>query len=143
LTLTERYSLVDAAKFLHTFCRRTLSNPDYATPAKDILKQHGPAMSLAILRGIAGASPRTTIPNLVELLTLLISKIPEHRVWMQENLFSPQLENPRLTTAVKAKFLQVATKSRSMKQTSEAANEFSLVARGLEGSSFGYASIAT
>ncbi|KAG8982393.1 hypothetical protein FRB93_008149 [Tulasnella sp. JGI-2019a] len=141
LTLTERYSLVDAAKFLHTFCRKTLASPDHAPQSKEILKRHGPTMTQAILVGIAGASPRTTIPNLVDLLAILISKIPEHRVWMKEVLFSPQLENPKLTRAAKDKFLQVATTSRSIRLTCDAANEFSLVARGLDGSGFGYASI--
>ncbi|KAG8848646.1 hypothetical protein FRB96_001053 [Tulasnella sp. 330] len=163
LTLTERYSLVDAAKFLHTFCRKTIgepldinngrsilsylqagsssASPEHAPQAKEILKKHGPAMSRAILAGIAGASPRTTIPNLVDLLAILISKIPEHRVWMKEVLFSPQLDNPKLTQAAKDKFLQIATTSRSIRQTCDAANEFSLVARGLDGSSFGYASV--
>ncbi|KAG8960035.1 hypothetical protein FRC05_007133 [Tulasnella sp. 425] len=141
LTLPERYSLVDAAKFLSTFSRRAIANPDYVDGAKVLLKQHGPAMSQALLSGIGGASPRSTIPNLVELLAILLAKIPEHRTWMKETLYSPVMENPRLTREAKDKFLFAATSSRSSRQTSEAANEFSLVARGLDGSGFGYASL--
>lgn len=33
-------------------------------------------------------------------------------------------------------------RSRSIKRTREAANQFALVARGLEGTSFGYASVS-
>ncbi|KIO27349.1 hypothetical protein M407DRAFT_73314 [Tulasnella calospora MUT 4182] len=129
LTLPERYSLVDAAKFL------------YSDGAKTLLKQCGPAMSQALLSGIGGASPRSTIPNLVELLAILLAKVPEHRTWMKETLYSPLMDNPRLTREAKDKFLFAATSSRSSRQTSEAANEFSLIARGLDGSGFGYASL--
>ncbi|KAG9019808.1 hypothetical protein FRB90_005956 [Tulasnella sp. 427] len=141
LTLPERYSLVDAAKFLSTFSRRAIVNPDCAEAAKALLKQHGPAMSQALLSGISGASPRSTIPNLVELLAILLAKVPEHRTWMKETLYSPLMSNPRLTREAKDKFLFAATAARSSRQTSDAANEFSLIARGLDGSGFGYASL--
>ncbi|KAG8960312.1 hypothetical protein FRC00_000674 [Tulasnella sp. 408] len=110
LTLPERYSLVDAAKFLKGD-RKPIANPEYSDGAKTLLKQHGPAMSQALLSGIGGASPRSTIPNLVELLAILLAKVPEHRTWMKETLYSPVMDNPRLTREAKDKFLFAATSS--------------------------------
>lgn len=42
----------------------------------------------ALLMAIGGAAPRSTIPNLAELLSLLLNKLPECRPWMQDILFS-------------------------------------------------------
>ncbi|KAG8959657.1 hypothetical protein FRC03_007658 [Tulasnella sp. 419] len=143
LSLPDRYSLVDAAKFLHTFARRGTSHPTHTTVTLAIFQQHGRQVLEAILVGVAGSAPRSTIANLVELMTLLVNKVPEARGWMQEILYSPNFEHPKLTPQVKDKFLKVATSSRYSRTTAIAANEFALVARGLEGSSFGYASATT
>ena len=47
----------------------------------------------------------------------------------------------KATSEAKDKFLKSVFSSRSLRRTRDAAQQFSLVARGLEGSSFGYASV--
>ncbi|KAG9095471.1 hypothetical protein FRC06_009767 [Ceratobasidium sp. 370] len=47
--------------------------------------------------------------------------------------------NARIPAAAREKFMKTVLGTRSTKKTKEAANEYALVARGLEGSAFGYA----
>ena len=48
----------------------------------------------------------------------------------------------RATPEAKNKFIKTIFGTRSIKRTRDAAHQFTLVARGLEGSNFGYATAA-
>ncbi|KAF8762018.1 ARM repeat-containing protein [Rhizoctonia solani] len=143
LTLQERYSLVNACNFMM---------PNYGN--KGILME-------ALLLGIGGSAPRSTVPNLAELLSNLVSRVPnEARTWMGSVLMADNPSNAKIPAAAREKFMKAvlgyvdtgfveeitadvaANRTRSTKKTKEAANEYALVARGLEGSAFGYATSA-
>jgi len=141
LSLQERYSLVSACRFLRVFARHTISSSDLSEQGRIVFVEHGHAIMEALLHAIGGIAPRSTIQNLAELLSLMVSKLPsECKLWMQEILFSPRFVHPRATLPAKEKFMKSALSSRSSKKTSEAAHDFALVTRGLEGTSFGYTS---
>ncbi|KAJ6620513.1 hypothetical protein B0H10DRAFT_2216019 [Mycena sp. CBHHK59/15] len=70
---------------------------------------HGRAIMRAVLCGFAGVAPRTTGPNLIELLTRFPN---ECRVWIPED-FVPSTAGPE----AKDRFLKAVVGSRSMKRT--------------------------
>ncbi|KIK18577.1 hypothetical protein PISMIDRAFT_109109 [Pisolithus microcarpus 441] len=70
------------------------------------------------------------------------SKHPaETREWMNEILFADDFVESRATPEAKRAFVKAVIGSRSPKKTRDAAQQFALIARGLEGTSFGYASV--
>jgi hypothetical protein len=71
------------------FLQRALS-ADTLTEQTDLLiRTYGRPLVSALLFGIAGAAPRSSAPNLADLLAKLISARSELcRMWMTEVLFS-------------------------------------------------------
>jgi len=103
---------------------------------------HGRSIMNAVLDGFAGKAPRTAMPNLIELLSALLARYPaESRGWMTDVLYSEDFVESRVTGEAKDRFVKAITGSRNIKRVREAAQQFTLVARGLEGSSFGYTSV--
>ncbi|KZO91650.1 ARM repeat-containing protein [Calocera viscosa TUFC12733] len=139
MSLPERYCIVSGVRFLHTFIDQTLREcPDNAIPLN---KMHGFAMLHVILHGIAFRAPRSTIPNLSDLLAILSSKFFEDtQVSIRTILFSDDFSYPKATPAAKDAFMKAVARHRRVKKVKEAANDFALVVRGLEASGFGYAS---
>ncbi|PCH43249.1 ARM repeat-containing protein [Wolfiporia cocos MD-104 SS10] len=142
LSLQERYSLVAACTFLVSLINRT-SAEDELSEAKTMLgKLHGEPVMRAILRGFAGSSPRSATPNLVDLMSALIAKFPaESRSWVMHVLYEDGFADSRATDDAKEKFMKVVFGTRSSKRVRDAAQQFILIARGLEGTTFGYASV--
>ncbi|OBZ74388.1 Importin-13 [Grifola frondosa] len=142
LALQERYSLTAACKFLISLISRTYAT-DELTEAKAMLARvHGRSIMRAVLSGFAGVAPRSATANLIELLSTLITKFPaESKAWMTDVLFSDDFVQSKATPEAKEKFVKAVFGSRSLKRTRDAAQQFTLVARGLEGSSFGYTTI--
>lgn len=66
------------------------SSNDSLGDMKDMLVQsYGRTIMTAVLAGFAGVAPRSATPNLVELLSTLVSRYPnESRGWVSEILFS-------------------------------------------------------
>jgi len=60
------------------------------TPDKTVLIQrHGRSIMRAILCGFAGVAPRSATPNLIELLSTLVTRcLGECKVWITEILFA-------------------------------------------------------
>ncbi|THH20956.1 hypothetical protein EW146_g521 [Bondarzewia mesenterica] len=142
LALQERYSLVAAAKFLSTLINRTHASDDLGDARTVLAQTHGPAIMRAVLAGFAGVAPRSAAPNLIEVLSTLVAKYPaESRAWMSQILFSDDFVHSRAGPEAKEKFIKTVFGTRSIKRTRDAAQQFMLVARGLEDSSFGYASV--
>lgn len=141
MALPERYCIVSGVRFLHTFIDQTLREcPDNAIPLN---KVHGFAMLHVILHGIAFRAPRSTIPNLSDLLAILSSKFFEDtQVSIRTILFSDDFSYPKATPAAKEAFIKAIARHRRVKKVKETANDFALVVRGLEASGFGYASSA-
>ncbi|KAF8598080.1 ARM repeat-containing protein [Ceratobasidium sp. AG-I] len=140
LTLQERYSLVNACNFMTIFLRKTRNEAGLTEAGDALLRRQGGILVEALLLGIGGSAPRSTVPNLAELLANLVSRSPgEARTWMNTLLMAENSVNARIPAAAREKFMKTVLGTRSTKKTKEAANEYALVARGLEGSAFGYA----
>ncbi|KAK0494340.1 armadillo-type protein [Armillaria luteobubalina] len=143
MALQERYSLIAACNFLSNLIHRSCVYPALEAQRTQLISGHGRDIMRAVLFGLAGVSPRSATPNLVEMLsTLLVRCVEESRVWLKEILFDADFLPSKAGPAIKETFVKTVLGSRSIKRTREAANQFALVARGLEGTSFGYASVS-
>ncbi|KAK0237224.1 armadillo-type protein [Armillaria nabsnona] len=143
MALQERYSLIAACNFLSNLIHRSCVYPALEAQRTQLISGHGRDIMRAVLFGLAGVSPRSATPNLVEMLsTLLVRCIEESRAWLKEILFDDDFLPSKAGPAIKETFVKTVLGSRSIKRTREAANQFALVARGLEGTSFGYASVS-
>ncbi|TFK99936.1 ARM repeat-containing protein [Pterulicium gracile] len=162
LSLQERYSLVAACNFLGTLFNKTflVSTSTTFTPTStppessdlaelprstyiNFIQSHGRSILRAVLAGLSGVSPRSSTQNLIELLSTLISRCPEEcRMWIRDILLGPDLVPSKATQAQREKFVKQLAESRGMKRMREAVNEYVLVARGLDGTTFGYSSAA-
>ncbi|KAI0087502.1 ARM repeat-containing protein [Irpex rosettiformis] len=142
LALQERYALVASCTFLVSLINRTAA-AENLDEAKNIFAQkHGKNIMHAILSGFAAVAPRTATPNLIELLSTFITRYPiQSKEWINEILYSPDFCPSKATNEAKDKFMKTIFNSRSLRRTREAAQQFILVARGLEGTSFGYSSV--
>ncbi|KAF7373942.1 hypothetical protein MSAN_00606600 [Mycena sanguinolenta] len=167
LALQERYSLVAACTFLGTLIHRVAL---YAPISQDLLQQlqihmiraHGRSLMRAVLCGFAGAAPRSVTSNLLELLAALVSRWDDRAVgeaegemreagqvgggargWVAGIVFAEDFFPSRAGREDKERFVKTVVSSRSVKKTKEAANQFTIVAWGLEGSTFGYSSVST
>ncbi|EAU87903.1 hypothetical protein CC1G_01550 [Coprinopsis cinerea okayama7 len=148
LALQERYSLVSACNFMSNLIHRSSLTSELSTHKNNLLMAHGRAITSAVLHGIAGVAPRSVVPNLIEMLGTLMNRSSGLEGgpaivgrWMQEILFSGDFVQTKAGAETKDKFIKAVIASRSLKKTRDAAQQFALVARGLEGSSFGYASV--
>ncbi|RDX49711.1 ARM repeat-containing protein [Lentinus brumalis] len=143
MSLQERYSLVSVCTFLSSLIVRTASNDDLIGAKAAFAQAHGASIMRALLHGFAGVAPRSVLPNLLELLSTLTGKYPaESKQWMTSILFADDFYPCRATDDAKSKFIKAVFGTRSLKRTREAVQQFTIVARGLEGSSFGYATVS-
>ncbi|KAI0350564.1 ARM repeat-containing protein [Trametes cingulata] len=143
LSLQERYSLTSASTFLSSLINRTATDDDLASSKAALAQTHGFLIMRAILFGFAGVAPRSAMPNLIELLSTMITRYPlESKQWMSDILFAEDFYPCRATPETKTKFIKSVFGTRSLKRTRDAAQQFTLVARGLEGSAFGYATVS-
>jgi len=143
LALQERYSLVSACTFLVTLINRTFLNDDLHDAQRALVQVHGRPLMRAILCGFAGTAPRSVTPNLIELLPTLLTRHPaDSRSWISDIMFADDFIPSKAGPEAKEKFVKAVSSARSMKRMRDAAQQFALVARGLEGSSFGYASVS-
>ncbi|KAG7094032.1 hypothetical protein E1B28_007654 [Marasmius oreades] len=144
LTLQERYSLVAACSFLSTLIHRSYVHESLAPYRTQLVSTHGRAITEAVVSGLAGQAPRSATTNLIEMLSTLLTRcLSECRLWLNDVLFSENFIASKATKEDKERFMKAVLGSRTLKKTREAAQQFTLVARGLEGTSFGYASISS
>ncbi|KAF8591613.1 ARM repeat-containing protein [Ramaria rubella] len=140
--IQERYALVAACTFLASLIRNTLADGNLVEQADVLMSLHGKNIVQALLSGFAGVAPRSALPNLIDLLAMVSLKRPdESRIWMREVLFSEYFISCQASPEAKEKFLKTVASARSTKKIRDASNQFALIARGLEGSSFGYATV--
>ncbi|KAF8962197.1 armadillo-type protein [Flammula alnicola] len=147
LSLQERYSLVAACNFVSTLIHRSSVSDELSAHKTALLTTHGRALMRAVLQGFAGVAPRSVVPNLIEILGTLLSRAGDAgpgggaTQWMKDILMAEDFVPSKAGPEAKTKFIKAVAGSRSLKRTREAAQQFTLVARGLEGSSFGYSSL--
>ncbi|KAF8883564.1 hypothetical protein BD779DRAFT_829130 [Infundibulicybe gibba] len=146
LSLQERYSLVAASSFVSSLILQSSVLDELVQNKDQLLAAHGRALMRAVLVGFASVAPRSAVPNLIELLATLLGRPGDGAgrtgVWMREILFAEDFVPSKAGPDAKEKLIKAVLGSRSLKKTRDAANQFTLVARGLEGSSFGYASVS-
>ncbi|KAI0341153.1 ARM repeat-containing protein [Trametopsis cervina] len=143
LALQERYALVASCTFLSSLINRTAAAEGLEDAKNAFAQKHGKDAMYAILSGFAAVAPRTATPNLIELLSTFILRFPQQsKGWIDDILFSPDFTPSKATHETKTKFAKMVFGTRSIRRTREAAQQFILVARGLEGSSFGYSSVS-
>jgi len=138
LSLQERYSLVGSCKFLVTYIKGSMVDAENLEPARACLRLHGQEMLEALVLGIVGEAPRSSVPNLATVLATLVAKLPsESREWLHHSMLSERLiRNARINQATKDAFVKAIVSSRSTQKTLTAANELSLIGRGLNGTSY-------
>ncbi|KAF8637543.1 hypothetical protein AX17_002750 [Amanita inopinata Kibby_2008] len=147
LGLQERYSLVSACNFLHTLIHRSSIHEELIPHKRRLLETHGHTIMRAVLEGFAAVAPRSAMPNLIEILGMLLNRggdmegVSGAGGWMAEILFADDFVQSKATPEAKDKFVKAVLGSRSLKKIREAAQQFTLIARGLEGSNFGIASL--
>ncbi|KAF8632069.1 hypothetical protein AX15_002067 [Amanita polypyramis BW_CC] len=147
LSLQERYSLVSACNFLTSLINRSSIHEELLPYKRQLLQTHGRAIMRAVLEGFAGVAPRSAMPNLIEILGTLLNRSGDMEsvnaagTWMTEILFSSNFVQSKATPEVKDRFVKAVLGSRSLKRIRDAAQQFTLVARGLEGSNFGIATV--
>ncbi|KIK52851.1 hypothetical protein GYMLUDRAFT_179628 [Collybiopsis luxurians FD-317 M1] len=143
LTLQERYSLVAACTFLSAFINRSYTQADLAPYREQFIATYGRSIMQAILSGLAGQAPRTVGQNLIEMLSTMLTRcVAESKIWLREVLFDQNFPPSKAKAEDKERFMKAVLGSRSLKKTREAAQQFALVARGLEGTGFGYATVS-
>ncbi|KAG6844171.1 hypothetical protein H0H87_009290 [Tephrocybe sp. NHM501043] len=125
-----------------------------AADKERLLQVQGRRIMKAVLEGFASVAPRSVMPNLIEILGTLLSRAgggigggggaggAVAVAWIREILFSDNFVASKATPEVKETFAAAIANSRSLKRTRDAANQFTLVARGLEASGFGYTSVS-
>ncbi|KAJ3726691.1 armadillo-type protein [Lentinula raphanica] len=142
LSLQERYSLVAACTFLNSFISRTAVHSVEAY-RQHFISTYGRAIMQSILIGLAGQAPRSVTQNLIELLSGMLNRfVTESTIWLKQVLLDPSFPSSQATLEDKERFMKAVVGSKSMKKTREAAQQFTLVARGLEGTGFGYATMS-
>ncbi|KAH9966317.1 ARM repeat-containing protein [Lactifluus volemus] len=141
LSLQERYSLVAASTFLTALIRDTQANDDLGDAKKLLLDTHGRAIIRSLLVGFAGVSPKSAVPNLIELFSALVTKVPlESKQWILEILYGNDFAQSRAGPEAKDALVKaVFGGSRSIRRTRDAVRQFTIIARGQEGSNFGLA----
>jgi hypothetical protein len=111
LALQERYSLVSACNFLvspkfpvlldifpsapyrlisqSSLIHRSSIHEELAPDKTVLIQRHGRSIMRAILCGFAGITPRSATPNLIELLSTLVTRcLEESKVWIADILFA-------------------------------------------------------
>ncbi|KAG8866262.1 hypothetical protein FRC20_008892, partial [Serendipita sp. 405] len=144
LGLQERYSLVGSCKFLVTLLRETFANGDLTREADALMDIHGKQMISAVIYAVASSAPRSATVNIGEVLYYLASKrAMQSRAYLTEILFSADFttKHPLATQKSKEQFISLILAARSGNKTRAAISQFQSVARGLEGTSYGYVSI--
>ena len=72
-----------------TFINRTFASEEVGHARKAFIEAHGRSLMHAMLNGFAGTAPRSVAPNLIDLLTTLLSRSPaDSRSWMSDILFA-------------------------------------------------------
>jgi hypothetical protein len=141
LSAHERFSLKTATEFFVSLLNTTRFPSPLESQANSVLQHFGPQILRAILLSAGSDGPRSVIPNLAELLASFVQRVGVQEIagWMQAVLAEEGFPDRRATPAAKLKLKEAVLKSRTAKKMREALNEFALVARGLDNTTYGNA----
>ncbi|WWD06250.1 hypothetical protein V865_004336 [Kwoniella europaea PYCC6329] len=141
LATQERFSLKSVSEYFVALLANT-RYPSPLEPLSDPLFAHfGPSILRALLLCAGSEGPRSVIPNMAELLAALVGRIKGEDMsrWLDQILSQEGFPDPRATPASKKKLKEAVLKSRTARRMREALHEFALVARGLDGTTYGNA----
>lgn len=139
----ERFSLKSTSDFFVAL----LSNTKYPSPleplSEDLFRHFGAQILRSLLLSAGSEGPRSVIPNLAELLACLVQRIPGEAMasWLNAILVEEGFPSAKSTPASKDRLKEVVLKSRTTKRMREALHEFALVARGLDNTTYGNATM--
>ncbi|KAI0033743.1 armadillo-type protein [Vararia minispora EC-137] len=142
MALTERYSLVAASSFLTSLINRIYASEDLGDSRHTLIHRHGSAIMRSLLVGFAGSAPKSTVANLGDLFAVFVSKYPvESKAWMTQILYGDDFTHSKAGAEAKETFIKTvyAPGSGTFQRRREAVRQFTIVARGQEGSNFGHA----
>ncbi|KAI0318744.1 armadillo-type protein [Amylostereum chailletii] len=142
LSLQERYSLVSASAFMSSLITRTHASEELGDVRNVIAQMHGSSIMRALLVGFAGIAPKSAVPNLVELFSTLVNKYPtESKTWITQILFADDFVQSKAGPEAKQAFMKAVftTGNGALKRRRDAVRQFTIVARGQDGTNFGHA----
>nr|ODO01293.1 hypothetical protein L204_02021 [Cryptococcus depauperatus CBS 7855] len=141
LGLQERFSLKSASDFFVALLVKTRSPSPLESLFDPLLFAFGPSLLRALILSAGCEGPRSVIPNLAELLAALITRVSGSQMagWLEDVLSVEGFPDRRATPASKKKLRDAILKSRTTRRMREALHEFALIARGLEGTTYGNA----
>ncbi|WWC85404.1 uncharacterized protein L201_000267 [Kwoniella dendrophila CBS 6074] len=137
----ERFSLKAASEYFVALLANT-RYPSPLEPISDPLFAHfGPLILRALILCAGSEGPRSVIPNMAELLAALVSRVKTSEIsgWLDGILAQEGFPDSRATVASKKKLKEAILRSRTARRMREALHEFALVARGLDGTTYGNA----
>ncbi|KAJ7915368.1 hypothetical protein B0H13DRAFT_2324463 [Mycena leptocephala] len=148
LALQERYSLVAAATFLvrHPHPPRCALRPDSPEQLQllqaHLIRTHGRAIMRALLAALVSRWDERAVGEAEG--EMREGRHRERRAWVGRGRgVCGGLLPVQGGQEAKERFVKTVVSSRSVKKTKEAANQFTIVAWGLEGSAFGYSSASS
>ena len=98
-SLSSRASAADVQLSQASLINRTAVAEDLGEAKDAIANVHGRGIMQALLTGFAAVAPRSTTPNLVEVLSTLVSRYPvQSKAWMTDILFSVSNQSHRRKT---------------------------------------------
>ncbi|WVQ72312.1 hypothetical protein IAR50_001862 [Cryptococcus sp. DSM 104548] len=141
LSLQERFSLKSASDFFVALLSRTRNPSPLESVMEPLLDAFGPALLRALILSAGSEGPRSVIPNLAELLANLVTRVSAQSLapWLDGILSVDGFPDVRATPESKKKLKDAILRSRTTRRMREALHEFALVARGLEGTTYGNA----
>ncbi|ODN73851.1 hypothetical protein L202_07374 [Cryptococcus amylolentus CBS 6039] len=141
LALQERFSLKSASDFFVALLSKTRNPSPLEDMMEPLLDAFGPALLRALILSAGSEGPRSVIPNLAELLANLVTRVSAQHLapWLDGILGVDGFPDVRATPESKKKLKDAVLRSRTTRRMREALHEFALVARGLEGTTYGNA----
>ncbi|KAK4687604.1 importin-13, partial [Tremellales sp. Uapishka_1] len=137
----ERFSLKTATEFFVALLATTRYPSPLESVADPLFIHFGPQMLRAILLSAGSEGPRSVIPNLAELLASFVQRISANDLtrWFDAIFSEEGFPDAKATLDSKVKLKNAVLRSRTTKKMREALHEFALVARGLDGTTYGNA----
>ncbi|KAI5481218.1 Importin 13 [Pseudohyphozyma bogoriensis] len=143
LGMQERFSLKATIDLLVASVQQSRMESSSASIFRQTVLTHCRPLLHSLLQSIGGAVPRSHLQALSELLHACILRMPdETRVAMRELLAAPGWPTDKASDDAKSKFEKAVLGARNGRLVRTAVSDFALCCRGLDGSSYGAASLA-
>ncbi|KAK9900916.1 ARM repeat-containing protein [Cystobasidium minutum MCA 4210] len=140
LGLQERVGLQKTIQLLTAAVNEAAADstrPDIASLFLSMMQAHGRSAMERTLAGIGGKLPRSNLGYLAELLLAFSKRMPnETRSWLKELFAQDAFPSRRVSQEQKDRYAKAIMSARSLRKLREATENFAIVCRGLEGTSY-------